>query len=140
MCMTEWDSKTFLPAMKQMRQMTALPMSIGSGSDLCQSFLCFHSIKPCLIEGFFSGCLNSYFTNDPNFNQWPINETLHFTKVFECTINKTYKMSCPWKHEIQHAGMCLILKIKFRNKMFQGPQKEARSNFKKKHKSFLPHK
>lgn len=84
--------------------------------------------------------LNSSFTNDPNFNQWPRNETLHFSNLLECTINKTHKMSRPWKHEIQHAGMCRLLKIEFRNEMFHGPQKGARSNFKKKHKSFLPHK
>lgn len=71
---------------------------------------------------FSQGGLNSYFTNDPNFNQWPRNETLHFTKLLECTINKTYKMSCPWKHENQHAGMCLMLcsKLSSEIKYFMG--------------------
>lgn len=46
-------------------------------------------------------------------------------------------MSCPWKHEIQYAGICLLLKIEFKNKMFHRPQKKAKSVFKKKYKSLL---
>lgn len=82
-------------------------------------------------EDFYQVGLNSYFTNDSTFNQWPRNERLHFTKLLQCTLNKTYKRSCPWKHKMQHAGKCLAVKIEFKNKMLHGTQKEVGS--KKKH-------
>lgn len=141
MHVTQGESKPVLPAVSQRGWMTVI-------TNEHRSWQWPVPVLPQLPfnENTFDGRvlsqvgLNSSFTNDPNFNQWPRNETLHFSNLSECTINKTYKMSRPWKHEIQHAGMCLLLTTEFRNEMFHGPQKGARSNFKKKHKSFLPHK